>query len=188
MLREGLGIQNVDITGREQIDAYLTDYPQIAHLCGLDKFLEPLRFYEKDLQKVITVFSEQRQNISTEARDCITSYTVIDKERKNELNNLSGEYFDFIKSRSLQYFGKIEQFLRNPKNEKYTKMYSNTVSDLQAAIILDRNNFAGFERVIEHIVTAVTNNNDETLRNLREIIRIFVHFMYFNCDIGRTES
>ncbi|MDR1897762.1 MAG: hypothetical protein LBR10_13330 [Prevotellaceae bacterium] len=186
-LRDRIGIKNVDIIGREQIDAYLTDYPQIANQFGLDKFLAPLRFYEKDLQKVIIVFSEQRKAISTETKDYLTSYPIIDKERKNELNNLSKEYFDFIKNRSLQYFEEIESFLQNPKNESYTKMYSNTVSDLQASIILERNKFTEFERVIEHIVNILTNNNDDKLKDLREIIRVFVHFMYFNCDIGRAE-
>jgi hypothetical protein len=187
MLRKGLDIQNADIIGREQLDIYLTDYPHIANQFGLDKFLAPLRFYEKDLQKVIIFFSEQRKNISSEAQNYLTSYSIIDKEQKNELNNLSKEYFGFIKNRSLQYFEEIERFLHNPKNEIYTKMYSNTVSDLQASIILERNKFAEFERIIEHIVNILVNNNNEKLRNLREIIRVFVHFMYFNCDIGKTE-
>jgi hypothetical protein len=185
-MREGLGIQNVDIIGRKQLDTYLTDYPHIAHQFGLDKFIEPLRFYERDLREVIIVFSEQRNNISTDAKDYLTSYAIIDKEQKNNLNNLSHEYFDFVKSHSLQYFGEIEQFLHDPKNELYTKMYSNTVSDLQASIIIERNQFAEFERVIEHIVNFVVGSNEDKLKDLRKIVRVFVHFMYFNCDIGKT--
>jgi hypothetical protein len=110
------------------------------------------------------------------------------KEKCTNFAASSKEYFEFIKNRSLQYFEEIERFLHDPKNEVYTKMYSNTVSDLQASIILERNKFDEFERVIEHIVNVVANLDDDNLRNLREIIRVFVHFMYFSCDIGRTES
>jgi hypothetical protein len=187
MLQDGIGIQNSEIIGREQIDAYLTDYPQIADQFGLYMFIAPLRFKEKDLRDVIIVFDKKRKDISTEAKSYLTSFTVIDKEKKNDLNNLGAEYFEFIKSNSLQYFEDIEKFLRDPKNDKYQRMYSNTVSDLQAAIILERNRFIEFERIIEHLVVYTVENNQEKLHDLRNIVRVFIHFMYFNCDIGKTE-
>lgn len=185
-LRAGLGIHNVEIIGREQIDSYLTDYPNIADQFGLYMFQAPLRFFEKDLRDVILVFSEQSKSISTEVKSYITSYTVIDKEKKNELNNLSISYFDFIKNHSLQYFEDIETFLRDPKNENYMKMYSNTVSDLQEAITVERDRFNEFEHIIKHLADYTVGNNEEKLRDLRKIVRVFIHFMYFNCDIGKT--
>ncbi len=187
MLQVGIGIQNAEIIGREQIDTYLTDYPHIAFQFGLYKFIAPLRFYEKELRDVIIVFAEQSKAISTEAKSYITSFTVIDKEKKNELNNLSKDYFEFLKSHSLQYFEEIEKFLRDPKNETYTRMYSNTVSDLQDAITIQRNRFNEFEHIIGHLVDYTVGNNEEKLKDLRKIVRVFIHFMYFNCDIGKTE-
>jgi len=186
MLKDELGIINAEIIGREQLDTYLTDNPEIANQFGLYKFSNPLRFYEKDIKEVITVFDEQRKNITNATQDYITNFAVIDKETKNKLNNLSQEYFDFIKDNSLQYFGEIELFLRNPQNEKYMKMYSNTVSDLQEVIILDRNRYNEFEHIIRHLVEFIVENNEEKLRDLRNIVRVFIHFMYFNCDIGKT--
>ena len=185
MLQVGLGIQNVDIIGREDLDSYLTDYPQIANQFGLYKFQAPLRFYEKDLRDVIIVFSEQSKAISTEAKSYITSFTVIDKEKKNELNNLSKDYFEFMKDHSLQYFKEIEKFLRDPKNEPYMKMYSNTVSDLQEAITIERIRFNEFEHIIKHLIVYTVGNNEDKLKDLRKIVRVFIHFMYFNCDIGK---
>jgi hypothetical protein len=182
MLQSGLGIKNVEIIGREDLDSYLNDYPHIADKFGLYKFQAPLRFYEKDLKDVIIVFSEQNKTISTEAKSYITSFTVIDKDKKNELNNLSKDYFDFLKSHSLQYFEEIEKFLRDPKNETYTRMYSNTVSDLQGAITTQRNRFNEFEHIIEHLIDYTVGNNED----IRRIVRVFLHFMYFNCDIGKT--
>ena len=185
-MRQELQIHHVEIIGREELDVFLSDYPHIANQFGLDRFLEPLRFFEPDIREVITIFAEQRNNISKSVSNYITSYNAIDKEHKNQLNNLSRDYFDFIKSRSLQYFEEIEKFLQNPKNDTYTKMYANTVSDLQAAILLERNRFNEFEYVIEHIFRRIVNYNDDKLKNIREIVRVFVHFMYFNCDIGKT--
>lgn len=186
MLQTGLGIQNVDIIGREDIDSFLTDYPHIADQFGLYKFQAPLRFFEKELRDVIIVFSEQSKAISTEANSYITSFSVIDKEKKNELNNLSKDYFEFLKNHSLQYFEDIERFLRDPKNELYMKMYSNTVSDLQDAITVERNRFNEFEHIIKHLVEYTVGNNEDKLKDLRKIVRVFIHFMYFNCDIGKT--
>lgn len=186
MLQAGLGIQNVEIIGREDIDSYLTDYPHIADQFGLYKFQAPLRFYEKELRDVIIVFSEQSKAISTEAKSYITTFTVIDKEKKNELNNLSKDYFEFLKNHSLQYFEEIEKFLRDPKNEPYMKMYSNTVSDLQDAITVERSRFNEFEHIIKHLIEYTVGNNEDKLKDLRKIVRVFIHFMYFNCDIGKT--
>ena len=186
MLQDGLNIQNAEIIGREELDTHLNDYPHIADQFGLYKFVSPLRFYEKELRDVIIVFAQQSQNISTEASDYIKSFDMIDKEKKNELNNLSKDYFEFLKNHSLQFFEDIKKFLIDPRNEKYTKMYANTVSDLQDAIIIERNRFNEFEHIIKHLVDYVVGNNEDKLKELRRIVRVFIHFMYFNCDIGKT--
>jgi len=186
-LSNGLSIANVEIIGKEDINKHLNDYPHIANQFGLYKFAYPLRFYEKDLQEVITVFAEHLSSIAKEATEYITTFDNIEKEEKNKLNNLSADYFEFIKNHSLQYFEKIDEFLKDPRNIKYTKYYSNTVSDLQAKIILDRNRFNDFMELLEHLVDFVVNNNQEKLKDLRDIVRVFIHFMYFNCDIGKTK-
>jgi hypothetical protein len=187
MLQDGIGIENVEIIGREQIDSYLTDSPQIANQFGLYKFIQPLRFYEKDIREVIIDFAEKSKSISSEAKSYIVNFDLIDKEEKNDLNNLSKDYFDFIKDHSLQYFEEIENFLRDPKNEVYTRMYANTVSDLQESITIERNRFNEFEHVIKHLVDCVIGSDEDKLKDYRKIVRVFIHFMYFNCDIGKTK-
>lgn len=186
-LQTGIGIENTDIIGREQIDTYLNDYPFIADRFGLFKFNTPLRFYEKDLRDVIVMFNEQSQSASSVAKEVIKSFTVIDKETKNSLNNLSKQYFGFIKKHSLQYFEEIQAFLQDPRNAKFTRMYYNTVSDLQEVVIMERSRFHEFEQLINHLISYMVENNADKLRDLRKIVRVFVHFMYFNCDIGITE-
>lgn len=186
-IKDELAIQNAEIIGREQIDTYLNDYPFIANQFGLYKFIAPLRFYEKDLREVIIVFASESKVISQKAGDYIRSFDLIDKKEKNELNNLSKNYFDFILTHSNKYFDDIEKYLQDPKNDRYTRMYANTVSDLQAKIILERTQFPEFERLIEDLVDFIVDNNEDKLRDLRSIVRVFIHFMYFNCDIGKTK-
>ena len=185
-LKDEIGVLEADIIGREQLNTYLNDFPQIANQFGLHKFIAPLRFFEKDLKEVIIVFADQTKDIAKEADDFIKNFSVVDKNKKNELNNLSKDYFDFINTHSLSYFKQIESFLFEPRNAKYTGMYSRTVSDLQAKIILERDRFTDFMHLIEHLVEFVVQNNPTELKDLRDKVRVFIHFMYFNCDIGKS--
>lgn len=184
-LKEELGLINVEVIGREDLDAYLKDYPNIAYKFGLYKFIAPLRFYEKDLRDVIVNFDKNKKPILSTTQNYISTFGVIDKDEKNKLNNLSQDYFDFLKNHSLQYFEEIEGFLKDPKNEPYRRMYSNTISDLQAIITIERNRFNEFEHIIHHLVQFTVGNSQEELKDLRQIVRVFIHFMYFNCDIGK---
>lgn len=187
ILSEGIGINNVEIIGREQLDDYLSAYPHIGNKFGLHKFLEPLRFYEKDLKAIILLFNKNIPEISKSASDFVIKYDLAQKEKKNELNNLSKEYFDYILENSLDHFRQVDDFLKNPKNTEFMKMYSNTVSDLQEVIVIERNRFAEFEHIIKHIYDQVLNNHSEDLKDMRDLVRIFIHFMYFNCDIGKSK-
>lgn len=184
-LQDGLGITNVEIIGKESLNTYLNDFPQIAYQFGLYRFAQPLRFFDKDIRDVIIIFAQQHNAIQDAVSDALASLEMVDKEEKNRLNNLSKEYFDFIKSESLQYFKDIDTFLKSPQNKQNMQMYLNTVNDLQAQIILERNRFTDFMQVIEHLVNFIVENNEEQLRDKRKIVRVFIHFMYFNCDIGR---
>lgn len=186
MLRNGLGIQNAEIIGREQIDSYLADYPHIVYRLGFHKFMPPLRFNEQDIKDIIIAFDGSSERITTKTKSILDS-DFVDKEAKNALNNLSVEYFEFIKDNSLDYFTKIEMFLQDPKNDKYRRMYENTVGDLREIIIIERTRFNEFEHILKHLVDYIVQENKEKLKDLRNLVRVFVHFMYFNCDIGKKK-
>src|SRR5690606_2037745 len=105
----------------------------------------------------------------------------------NRLNNLSESYFKYIKDSSLSHFSKIEAFLKDSINQKYANYYENTVSDLQGLIHTRRSEFAEFEQVIEKLVDKIVNSDFDRLKDIRRMVRVFIHFMYFNCDIGEKE-
>ncbi len=183
-IKSELEIQNVEIIGKELIELYLNKYPHVAHTVGLSKFMFPLRFREKNIKEVIIAFSDTIGDLAHNVDHYLQDYTQISKERKNELNNLAKDYFEFMKQRSLPYFNQIEEFLKSPSNTVFTRKYSNTVSDLQATILLERDRFGEFQHLLEHIINYVVENNKEDLEDFSRVVRVFVHFMYFNCDIG----
>lgn len=186
-LSAGLGTNHVEIIGKEELDTYLKAYPDIVKRFGLHKFNVPERFYEKDIQEVILLFSEMNNSLNAAPCNGTNLLLNINKEEKNKLNALSEEYFQFILENSLHYFTEIDSFLKDPRNKKYNLKYRNTVSDLQAFILQHKDEYPTFMNIIEHIVECIVDLDREEIRDRRSLVRIFVHFMYFNCDIGKTK-
>ena len=91
-----------------------------------------------------------------------------------------------MKKESLVYFTSIESFLKDPANNEYRQYYENTVSDLQEKILIKRNEYFKFEEVLADLYDYAKDNSPE-LKNKRKLIRVFLHYMYFNCDIGTVE-
>jgi hypothetical protein len=178
-----LHIENC-LIGDEKIQLWLKQYPEIAKVLDLNKLFIPFEFYEKDLKEVIVKFSEQKDNIGKTIKRKQDQLKYIDKTVKNELNNLSKEYFEFIKRNSLAYFHKIETFLKDPINKKYKTFYDNTVLDLNETVIVRRDEYHKFDEVLKEIYDYVMTHNFRELKEKRKLVRVFLHYMYWNCDIG----
>lgn len=187
-LQQDIGITNIEIKGKDEIYTYLNKYPEILRELKFDKFLTPFRFYEKDIRDVIILFDEQRDEISKIAEDQSLRFRFVEKEEKNRINGLGAEYFEYMQNESLSSFHKIEHFLQDPKNKEYAHRYENTASDLRANIALERANFPAFENLIEYLYEYIWEHNEAELKNIRPLVRIFLHFMYFNCDIGKKSD
>ncbi|MCP4703323.1 MAG: hypothetical protein GY865_01835 [candidate division Zixibacteria bacterium] len=182
---EETGIEN-RIFGLESILLWLKEYPRIAEISKLNKLLMPLQFYEKDLQDIITSFSEA--NITEKAlRNIQKTTSRIPIEKKNGLNNLSKEYFDNVIKESYSEFNQIDSFLKDPQNAEFKGKYDNTVSDLKDEIMIKRNEYGAFEEILNHLFKLVLDSSNKKLLNNRKLIRIFLHYMYANCDIGIEE-
>ncbi|MBU0701199.1 hypothetical protein KKE26_07920 [bacterium] len=174
------------IIGEEHIQLWLQEYPQIAKTLDLDKLLLPLQFYEEDLKGIIIAFANTKI-LSEKIKKITDDISRIDIERKNELNKMSKEYFDLVFKKSFSEFGQIKSFLEDPRNRELKDGYDNTISDLQAKITVSREEYETFEKIIEYLFDFIFENNVEQLRNQRRLIRVFFHYMYFNCDIGRAK-
>lgn len=189
-IKNETGVQNVSVIGRQHLYKLLATVPHIVDKYNLsDQY--PIRFYESDIKQIIVIFDENIDDISDETKAISTKYVHLEKEGeegKNNLNRLGKEYFDFMKENSLSYFRSISDFLHDPKNKEYLKKYKNTVSDLKAKILLKRDQFDAFEDLIEDLVQYVYDSCVDELGDSRNLIRIFIHFMYFECDIGVNEK
>ncbi len=180
-----LAVEN-RIIGDERIQLWLREYPEIVKTLNLNDLFLRLEFYEEDLKEIIIKFSEIKGQLREKIEKKQSDIKWIAKEKKNELNNLSKDYFDFMKKNSLAYFNSIESFLKDPANSKYRVYYENTVSDLQGKILIKRNEYFEFESLLEVLFDYVFENSPE-LKDRRRLIRVFLHYMYFNCDIGLGE-
>ncbi len=184
-VEEELDINN-QIIGLERIQKWLEYYPQIAKKHKLDNLLLPLQFYEEDLKDIIVSFSDIDFS-NDDLQEIQRKNDKIKIEDKNDLNKMSKDYFNNSFKRSIKDFVEIEHFFKSPKNTKLTKMYDNTIDDIQSKILVKRSEFHTFEEIIEYLYDYILNKQELALKDNRRLIRVFLHYMYFHCDIGITE-
>ena len=184
-INEELNVNN-QVLGLERINKWLKDYPLIAKKHNLSKLLLPLQFYEEDLKEIVLTFCEIDFE-SDEIKIIERKNDRISIEKKNELNSMSQAYFDDIFQRSIKEFSYIEDFFKDPKNRKLNKKYNNTIDDIQSKILVKRDEFSTFEEILEFLYDYIFALHKETLKDDRRLIRIFLHYMYFHCDIGVTK-
>lgn len=183
LVTEQTGISKFSILGKELIDIYLSEFPEIVQRLGLSKIGDPIVFYEKDIVDIINIFSDDFNRMVDGLVLKKDDLKYLDKEEKNKKNQLGQKYFDFIKQNSLAYFSKIELFLKDPKNHRLLNKYKDFTTEVNNKIIIRRDQFDAFENIFEFIFNYITQNNTSSL-NSRRFIWVFLHFMYFNCDIG----
>lgn len=186
-LREKLGIQNVDIHGIEDLTRFVEGKSELVKQYGLLRTFSPDRFFEKDIREVIVLFSQNTNWMNTVPIKDPNPMDFTDKKKKNALNQVSDYYFSEIKSHSLQYFNMIDQFLKDPKNVEFLLKYENTTSDIRGFIQKNIANHS-FMDLLESIVDNISSaDSSEDIHHVRKLVRVFVHYMYWNCDIGQKE-
>jgi len=180
-----VGVENC-VFGEERIQLWLNEYPGVVKTLGLNRLLMPLEFYEDDLQEIVITFSDakiSRKKLKS-IQDDLKRITI---EEKNRINNLGKEYFDNVFKNSYDKFERIKAFLEDPQNGACKIKYQNSVSDLQAEIVIKRDEYGAFEEILNHLYKLILDSSNEKLLNNRRLIRVFLHYMYFICDIGKKE-
>lgn len=169
------------LIGLETIELWLKQYPFIAKALNLNKLLLPLSFDENDLKEIINSFSKVDKK-----KGDLPKIPKRDIEKKNELNNLSKEYFSNVIKKNLIYLDQIRGFLMDPINWEYLNKYENTIDDINEEIIVHRDEFDKFDLIFNYLYKFIIENNPE-LKSNRSLVRLFLHYMYYNCDIGINE-
>lgn len=184
LILDGTGVEKTNIHGKEDINDHLVTNEELAERVGLNKYVQPLVFHEKDMKNLILYFGNNIDDISKIAQETHEELKRVNVEEKNKKNNLSQAYFELMKEQSLSYFHKIDIFLKDPKNIKLLNAYQNTTTELNNKITIYRKNFSEFEKIFDHIYEHIVRKHEDEINDQKRLIWVFLHYMYYNCDIG----
>lgn len=178
------GVQHVWLRGAEDIERELMLHPYLAKAVGLDKLRSPIQFVPEDLRDVILALHTHWQAVPTafDSEHDFRDYPGL--PAKNETNGLTEAYDAYIKDDSMPYFGEIERFLKNPRNEGLKEQYHTVADEMKGQLIVHRNRFSQFDDALETLYNLIHERCPE-LRTTRRLVKIVIHYMYVNCEIGQ---
>lgn len=177
-----LGLASAHLLGIEQLRLWLTLHSHVWSNLGFDRFELPLRIQTEDITTIVTAFHSALDGKAFDSRG--EDFTYIAKPQKNKINKLSNAYWEEIRTRSLPFFRMIEDFLSNPRNVDFKDMYEDTADEIRRKLITAAPPFESFDEALTRIIDLVTANNPE-LKKRRRFATIFLHYMYYTCDIGQ---
>jgi hypothetical protein len=181
-----LGHDKIGIIGVEDLTRHLDENQSIVDLFNLNRNRGPLRFVPNDMVALIDAFS-------TEVPDYLKFSRLGDEldltkfDEKNLLNNVSDELADSIEDDSMPYFDQIEEFLNKPKNDRYRLKYYALSNEIKQKLIAENATHLGFSVALSELYDAVVGRHPE-LSDKRRLITVFLHYMYWTCDIGRKRD
>ncbi len=183
-IKQNTGLLYVWVGGREFITEEINSYPELVKICNLSKFVSPPRLHPSEIKKVIEGFDKCKEDITGPISRVVDNLDYTDKIIKNNLNNLSEAYFEYIKESSLSYFREIDNFLSDPKNVSLKKSYLNSADEIQSKVTIHRGDYEKFEELFELIYDIILEKCPELVERQR-VVNLFLHHMYWNCKIGR---
>ena len=78
------------------------------------------------------------------------------KEEKNRINGLTKDYYEqIIVNGSMVHFGRVEEFLKNPRNRKFASLYHDAADELKQSILVHRKQFETFDNVFAFLSSEV---------------------------------
>lgn len=180
-IRQQTGVDYVDILGKETIQSYLSNHKDIAREFSLEMPIAPFNFSEEDIKEVILAFKEQYPIIKEKIDEIKYNFDRIPIEEKNKKNKLGEKYYNDSLKESLEYFTTISTFLEDPINDEIKDAFLGTAALLKDLIITDRDKYGAFEEIFNEIHTKIYNSGRFSGK---QYIKIFLHFMYYECLIG----
>jgi hypothetical protein len=181
----GIPESNIYLFGTEQIELYLKQHPKITEMLNIDPIDSPLTVSPDDLAEIIEALASHN-GIGTKILEQFpTERTSYDD--KNKLNNMSEEYAKTFRKKCLKETAQIRDFLAAPENAEFVQLYENIITEFQLKIIAKKNEEHTFDDVMEHLYDLLIGR-DATLRANKRLTRIMLFYMYWNCDIGKSND
>jgi hypothetical protein len=179
------GIENL-VIANEKIQEWLRFYPHIVRAAKLNDLLRPLQFDESDLKAVVVAIANTLSEKYVSSNNSY-GFTSLNLEYKNELNNLGEDHFRDVMKRNMIEFDGIERFLSDPINQAVKRRFQDAADEINAKISLHRSDYVAFEHLLQHLYELVVEKHPDIVGNKR-LVRVLLHYMYCNCEIGRTEA
>lgn len=173
----------------KQIDA-IDDIALIQkiHKCLEDNLLEykyPDHLTFEDIKTCIDYMQEGIGDILSNVLDDTRQTPVRGSDdfitRKNELNGVTFEFFKSNIRGHLSYGPLIQQFLSDPINSDSLRSYNTVTQTIQRFYTDNKGQFDSFEDVFAAIFSKL---KPDYSKPRIDKVRILLHNMYFNCDIG----
>jgi hypothetical protein len=179
------GLSECWLIGNKDIHDFLLDYPEIANDVGLNRLRSPILFTPSDIRDVVSEFYKEKSALISAFKSQYDFQNYPGITKKNTINNLSDRYFEYIKSDSLPTFAQIEAFLKNPRNVDIAEKYHAVADEFKGQLILHKESFQYFDEALEHLYQLIHERSPELRKaSHRRLVKIFVHYMYCDCDIG----
>jgi len=182
----GLLTENIHLFGIDDIERYLKKFPSAIQSASLNVLDEPLKITPEELAEIIEIFA--KDNNTYPPADELDKVKELKRKafpQKNSDNKLSEAYAKIIKNHMFRdgHYDEITNFLNNPSNEELRRLYEETVEEFKTKIVVHRDSYESFEKILDYMYDRLINR-DPDLRKNKRITRVFLHYMYYFCDIG----
>ncbi len=177
------GVKNVAIIGIENINLYLNEYPEIVRKCKLNIIKHHFSFDSEDMKEVILKFYDARGTIIPPCKETALNFAHPGIKKKNSINNLSSDYYNYIEKNSIPYFNDIDRFLQNPRNKDIIEYYYCISDELNSRLSNLKKTYDCLDDIFQFIYDHIIDKHSE-LKSKRRLINVFLHYMYYHCDFG----
>jgi hypothetical protein len=160
----------------EFLEAKLADYKYMDHL-SYEDIGECIDYIEQDINGwLLESINEARTLPPTRDKKYIL--------RKNTKNGISDDFFTKNIKGHLKHNQLIDEFLRDPVNKSNGKLqsYYLVTQSIQEFYSAHRDEYKSFEEVFVIVFGQIKNDYNRVTGI--EKVKIVLHNMYFNCDIG----
>lgn len=176
------GDQTITINNNEQKHFYVKQK-------GYDNLVKThvgnITFDPISLRDVIITIDKVSDGISKSPTD----FKTIDIEKKNKLNGLTQYYYDNIIAQDFEpYFNELDNFLKLRENEDLQKKVGNIASSLNRKILINREEFNTFEKILLQIEDSLIDSQFQKLQGMESVVNLFLYYLYANCLIGKKSE
>ena len=183
----GIPLSSISLCGLEQLELWLTQFPEVAQEARLDLVDSPLIVRSDDLAEIIEALAIQMDSLATLLDTPPTAR--VSYEQKNILNNMTVEYAKIQQRYYLKETAQIHTFLAAPENIKLMGIYESVTNEFQFKIIAKRKGYQTFDEVMEYLVDLLFNRDAVLCQHAhKRLTRAVLFYMYWNCDIGGLED